>query len=382
MPVGTPVKLQEPAAPRLYRPELDALRFFAFLSVFIFHSLNVTASSKVGHVHLLGHVEILVQSASKFGLCLFFFLSAYLISTLLQIEKHNTNTIDLKAFYVRRTLRIWPLYFVYILGICLAHKLAPALGVTGPEIVLMLLFAGNWFFVWHGFTGSVIEHLWSISVEEQFYLLFPTLVRLLPGDQLRLISIGACALSLIATCMLAAGGAQVPTLWANSFTAALFFAGGSLLSTYTASPLKRQRKSRGLALLAVGSGLVLWLSAGALFRTGESRGLGVGLAVMSAYFIIALGCALILSGFLHLPLTLLPRPLVYLGKISYGLYVFHAIDIYLVRTFFTPYVRIPGSAMLLTFLITVGLAALSYRFFERPFLQLKRHFEVVPSRAV
>jgi peptidoglycan/LPS O-acetylase OafA/YrhL len=283
---GDPVIAREAVVPRLYRPELDALRFFAFLSVFIFHSLNVTLTSKVAHIHLLAALEGVVQSASKFGLSLFFFLSAYLISTLLNIEKHNTQTIDLRAFYMRRALRIWPLYFAYIVAICLLQKVVPRFAVTAPQIALMLLFAGNWFFARHAPSGSVIEHLWSISVEEQFYLIFPTLVRLLPGNQLRRISIGGCALSLLATFSLATLGAHGFSIWTNSFTTVLFFAGGSLLSTYTDSPLLRRKKSPGLALLAVAIGLLLWLGGGAMFRMGDGHGLAYGLMTMSAYLIV------------------------------------------------------------------------------------------------
>src|SRR5580658_4566258 len=98
-----------------YRPELDVLRFFAFLAVFLFH-FNHPAEFYVQHgipraiaVGATSFVE-----AGVFGVDLFFVLSAYLITELLLREKDLCGSLDVKGFYLRRILRIWPLYFFYI----------------------------------------------------------------------------------------------------------------------------------------------------------------------------------------------------------------------------------------------------------------------------
>lgn len=87
---------QARTAQRFYRPELDAIRFLAFSLVFIHHLLGVeTPLSKA------------VLETSALGMCLFFFLSSYLITELLQREKQSSGRVHLQAFYVRRALRIW-----------------------------------------------------------------------------------------------------------------------------------------------------------------------------------------------------------------------------------------------------------------------------------
>ena len=91
-----------------YRPELDAVRFVAFFAVFCHHLLPKITGA---YPHLV--------RACGFGLPLFFVLSAYLIGELLLREKEQYQTIDLRAFYIRRILRIWPLYFFALLVGCL-----------------------------------------------------------------------------------------------------------------------------------------------------------------------------------------------------------------------------------------------------------------------
>src|SRR5580704_10177801 len=98
-----------------YRPELDALRFFAFLAVFLFH-FNRPVDLYVQH----GIPRVVALTATSliqggvFGVDLFFVLSAYLITELLIREKEVCGSLDVKGFYLRRILRIWPLYFFAI----------------------------------------------------------------------------------------------------------------------------------------------------------------------------------------------------------------------------------------------------------------------------
>jgi peptidoglycan/LPS O-acetylase OafA/YrhL len=366
------------ASGRYYRPELDALRFFAFFAVFLFHGLNDSQSAHLSSTPWLFHAEEIFKMSCRFGLSMFFFLSSYLITILLRLEKQKTGTIHLKAFYVRRALRIWPLYFAYLLLICLLRKVAPVFQVHPLEITLMLLFAGNWYFCWHRFAYSVLVHLWSISVEEQFYLLFPSAARAASIHWLRRGALALGALALLLTFLLVARGASNSGIWANSFVEAIFFAGGTYFATHAS--LTEQRKSLARAIIAVLGGFGLWLIAGALWiMSGVGSSLYAG-EFMFSFFLVAVGCSSILWGFLHLPLALLPRPLIYLGKISYGLYVFHALMQYVSRILVSRYTHIPGFSLLAALLLTIAAATLSYEYFEKPFLRLKSRFEVVHSR--
>ncbi len=107
---------------RFYQPELDGLRFYAFLGVFVFHTLPGQAAFYRG-LHLpLPWLWGAVAKSGGAGVDLFFALSAFLITSLLLRERGQTGEISLRQFYIRRILRIWPLYFVVVaLGIVLAH---------------------------------------------------------------------------------------------------------------------------------------------------------------------------------------------------------------------------------------------------------------------
>jgi peptidoglycan/LPS O-acetylase OafA/YrhL len=378
LPDSSPSKVGQPS--RFYRPELDALRFFAFLAVFLFHALNDSPSSKLASMHWVAIAESIFQESCRFGLCLFFFLSSYLITALLQLEKLRTGTVNLRSFYIRRVLRIWPLYFAYLLLICLLHKTAPEFSVNTVQIALMLVFSGNWYFVWHGFPASVINHLWSISVEEQFYLLFPSVSRQASNSALKLICFVLSVLALATSFVLVRFGTPEYGVWANSFVEALFFAAGALFSTRNS--LSTPNKSLTRALVSTFSGFTLWLTAGFIWRLPAAPTTAHAVAVAASYLVVAIGCTLILWGFLHMPLYLLPKTVIYLGRISYGLYVFHELMMYLTRRFFSRYVHVPGSALLVELLLTIGVATLSYEYFEKPFLRLKGRFEVIHSRAV
>src|ERR1700756_2077047 len=101
---------------RFYRPELDALRFFAFSAVFVDHMRLPQTEDYIAH-HAPPMAAELINSALSagiFGVPLFFLLSAFLITSLLLREKEETGTLRVRAFYLRRILRVWPLYFVFL----------------------------------------------------------------------------------------------------------------------------------------------------------------------------------------------------------------------------------------------------------------------------
>jgi peptidoglycan/LPS O-acetylase OafA/YrhL len=95
-----------------YRPELDALRFFAFMCVFSFHRMDYVPTDPVHDPWLFR-----IGNVGPFGVPVFFLLSAFLITELLLRERERTGRIHIKAFYIRRILRIWPLYFVAFFGL-------------------------------------------------------------------------------------------------------------------------------------------------------------------------------------------------------------------------------------------------------------------------
>lgn len=113
---ATPIALDELATARVqrfYLPELDVLRFFAFLAVFLQHAFQHTPAFYYPGTHpdARGALVAILAWSGGYGVDLFFVLSAFLITQLLLREQEVTGTLDVERFYIRRILRIWPLYF-------------------------------------------------------------------------------------------------------------------------------------------------------------------------------------------------------------------------------------------------------------------------------
>ncbi len=118
----------------------------------------------------------LVGNVGPFGVPVFFLLSAFLITELLLRERDATGRIHVGAFYIRRILRIWPLYFAAFFGLALLNHFVPGVGTSEPLACLAFtFFAGNWYILHHGWIAGSVDPLWSISVEEQFYIAIPLL---------------------------------------------------------------------------------------------------------------------------------------------------------------------------------------------------------------
>ena len=171
------------------------------------------------------------------GMCLFFMLSSYLITELLLRERATTGRVHIEAFFIRRILRIWPLYFA-----CLALAVITGFIWTNFRFPLRclaayLLLAGNWYNVLIGRVDSPWQPLWSINVEEQFYLLWPFLarasVRYLWAVSIATFPIAALALAYWAG-KVTDGPYGIP-IWFNSFVQFQYFGLGAYsLSFYAA----------------------------------------------------------------------------------------------------------------------------------------------------
>ncbi len=117
-----------PPPVRYYRPELDALRFLAFLGTFAFHCMDFVPTDRVHDVW-----SWRIGTIGAFGVPVFFLLSAFLITELLLREASNTGRVHVSAFYVRRILRIWPLYFAVFAGLVVLNKVLPGVSTDDPR---------------------------------------------------------------------------------------------------------------------------------------------------------------------------------------------------------------------------------------------------------
>jgi peptidoglycan/LPS O-acetylase OafA/YrhL len=367
---------------RFYRRELDGLRFVAFLVVFWHHALPQVVSGWQGYGLSEGVASWLAAAtiSGGHGVDLFFALSSYLITELLLREQEQFGVLSPGKFLVRRALRIWPLYFAFLF---LCSGIVPGFRfkLTHSELLAFVLMVGNWHVVWFGFPTAVAAPLWSISVEEQFYLAWPWLLR--RGGRRRLLVVCAAmiAIALGVRTFLALRATPHPGVWCNTFARLDAIALGALVAAWD--------RARPLALAPAPRAALLVLAP--LVVVAVTHFVPVSLPNASvhhiwSYLVIDLAAAALLVASLRpagSPRGVLgSSAFVYLGRISYGLYVFHALGLKLAGS---AVVRVLGpTPIVLRSLVglglTIALASLSYYALERPFLKLKAKFARVASR--
>lgn len=360
------------------------LRFFAFLCIFLLHTIHIPKrwsgfSFQVGRAALAGFA---------FAVPLFFFLSAFLITTLLEIEIESRGRVHLAAFYVRRILRIWPLYFAYYLLGCL---LSLTLGARNPEALHLgwpaardfALFIGNWHILHTNWANvGIFGILWSVCIEEQFYAVCPLVLRYCSKSGVMLVNTTALLVSWVSCVVLQAHHVPNIVFWANTFVHLQFLAAGGLFAFL----LRRRKLDLPMALrpLAFLVGLVFWIWPNIPWFATRLHMALFGMLIQ--YLSILVGCVCIFAAVYALPSALVSRRLVNLGKISYGLYVLHQICVLSILSLLTPLgfgTHTYGHVLmrsLLSFILSLTVASLSYRYLELPFLELKERFTFVRSR--
>jgi peptidoglycan/LPS O-acetylase OafA/YrhL len=361
---------------RFYYPELDCLRFFAFFAVFIFHTLPHEADYYSARNIPFAALIASVSRAGSFGVDLFFLLSAYLITELLLREKEAFGHVHLRSFYLRRILRIWPLYFLAIfIGISLTF-VDPDQHFPAKYVLAFMLLSGNWLQSLVGAPGSVMNSLWSVSFEEQFYLLWPTAIsKLRSAKSLLFVSLGLFGIS--------EAGRLILLRYARHSEVAIFtntvarldpLALGIVIAVLTRSrPLSLTWIARSVLLTV---GITTWLIAGHYFSMTRAF-------MLIGYPAMAIGAGLIFLSVLGSGVA--PFWLRYLGKISYGLYVYHLLGLYLVYHAIGSYAKNFHKFLVFWWgglALTLVMAALSYRLIESPFLRLKERYALVKSRPV
>ena len=353
-----------------YIPQLDGLRFLAFLGVFVAHATNAIGELPTGSVGWY-HAEWWGRSAllaGNLGVALFFVLSSYLITSLLVREEDTTGRIDVPAFWVRRILRIWPLYFGFV------FTYAAFGGLSGRMLTAFSVFSGNWAMVAWSESARLAHPLWSVSVEEQFYLAWPLVLAALSRRLRRHAAFSLIAMAVVARYALFAAGASTTSAWLNTFSHLDAIGIGALVALGPRIPMKTVVRGA----LGAASVLALVVCAGVVwFEVMQPPTIYLRTGTAGVATFVFLGAAVACGGLLLATLAgsawLSWPAIAYLGQISYGLYVFHTTAIWLVADWWWPW------RLLTAFALTVAIAALSYRYFELPFLRLKSRFTYVTS---
>ncbi len=360
------------SAPRTYHYELDVLRCFGFLGVFCHHSFPHDPAFYTA-MRLPAALARLIAGAGMagaLGVDLFFLLSAYLVTNSFLHEREKTGTLRVGAFYRRRALRIWPLYLFFLL---LAESLTWLVSWQhiGWRAGLAFLFmVGNWWIIFVGFPSSVIFPLWAVSVEEQFYAVWPWLARKLSRRNLVVAAIVLLVVSNATRVYLGLHNTWEQRMWTNTLARLDPFAVGILLAIALGGKAPRFSRLARLGLLFAGLACY-WLAANYWLIKMDPLTLT---RVVIGYPVAALGACLLLLATLSDSAPFAPRPLVYLGKISYGLYVFHVVGLMVTdltihhqTSSFGRYVMRNSVALALA----IVFATLSYYLLEKPFLRKK-----------
>ncbi len=373
---------------RYYKPELDVLRLCAFLFVFFVHRLDL-APIDPSKYYWAYHISLV----GNYGVPLFFFLSAFLITELLSREQVKFGAINVKSFYIRRMLRIWPLYFVFFFGIVLLTSSTSVFGTTIPfnAQLAFTFFSGNWYITFNKWQSYCINPLWSVSVEEQLYILLPLVIFFTGKKGLKIFSF--CAF--IIAYMVIVYYALRPTekfsgQWTNSFVQFQFFAAGILLSVYLKGWQPKWSLLPRIVLFLIG--YASWLVASMVCEiNADSPHMATMTQSITGWLLILVGVICFFMSLYGTAARFMPKILVYLGRISYGLYVCHISMYWIVFSIFknelTEWSGLIGMSewkneigILIALIAALSFATLSYHFFEQPFLKLKKRFTLIQSR--
>lgn len=352
-----------------YLPALDGIRGFAFLLIFALHAL-VSLLPVLGSFREASPIFAALLEIGREGVPLFFVLSAYLVTTILLGERKATGRIDVRAFLVRRALRLLPLYYLLLL------VTAPLFAARTPGYPWYLLLSGDLFHMIHGasFTGGALVFLWSIGVEEKFYLVWSaTLARLSPRHVVA-VAVGVIVFAWIYRLALSPFVPRQVMLYGplgylDCFGLGILVAVGRL-----SPPRLFGRPVSGFAALGLYlSGLLIVKTFGwTVLATIPIRDFGEAVA---SGFTALLSAGLILAVKDDVRGWAVWPPLRRVGKVSYGAYLFHTIVLVsLARLPIPPASPIGLLTKIVALAITLGLALLSFRYIESPFLRLQSRF--------
>jgi peptidoglycan/LPS O-acetylase OafA/YrhL len=340
-------------------PALDGLRGIAILLVITHHQL-IPVSLKAGFL----------------GVDLFFVLSGFLITTLLLREFNATNSISLKNFYARRVLRLAPALVIYLaVTLLVTHQLHPELFAQQIRLVgLSLAYLTNWRMAL-GWDSSLdpTAIIWSLSIEEQFYLLWPPILVLALSLRIKRTEIAiALALLIIGIAVhrssLLTSGTDLNRMYYGTDTRADAPLVGCLIALISTWRVSSGRLKAALNLSAVGfAGLLVYLVATLTFT---DRFLYRG-----GYTLVACASGILIWNIADSPTSILAKvlswyPLRWFGLISYGLYLWH----WLLLRSVSFYWLAGGLDAWVRCLAAISVSAFSFYFVERQFTKLKTRF--------
>lgn len=390
---------------KTYFEYLDALRCLAFLLVFYAHTGTIFSGVSVTSDFPL-NLWMKFTVYGSYGVNFFFVLSGFLITFLLLKEKQSTGTVTISKFYLKRILRIWPVYFAtfivgaFVLPFLISESTYSVLTMTNPimsfeTLSYFLFFLGNFYQgLGLGIASLSIGILWSVCIEEQFYLVWPWIVKWCTTRKLLLVTLLLVSLSLL-----------YKFIWAEDrlanyylpWSVGMDLGFGALLGIGYFLNKKREVTKYSLIVFTVGIVLIAITAAFTYSNTAILKSSIVDILRLVKTPLIDCIFILTLLFFvertnsfykqhkhpllqtLHTSAKKVGNATIYLGKISYGLYAYHTICLMLVASLFykigflsmdvsrTAFFTTIGSS----FILTVTVAHLSSKYMEKYFTNLK-----------
>ncbi|MDU9277428.1 acyltransferase family protein [Staphylococcus pseudintermedius] len=352
---------RKPITPR-YMPGLDGVRAVAVIAIIIYH-LNPQW-----------------LSGGFLGVDTFFVISGYLITSLLLTEYHNTGKIELMSFWLRRVKRLIPAVLFLVMGVIVLSLIFMPMEIqkVRADSIAAIFYVSNWWYIMQNvdyfkqFAVQPLKHLWSLAIEEQFYLVFPIVLLSLLSFIRRLKSIRIIFLILLVISMIAMMVLYVP----NENVARVYFGTDTRIQTLL----------MGVLLALVWPPFQLKAKVNRQMRTMIDTAGVVGLAILficfkfvsetnsilyyGGFFLISTVTLLVIASSVHpsgyFAKFLGNKVFTFIGSRSYSLYLWHYPIIVLIHHQFVQG-QIPPLVYVVEILLMVLMAEFSYKFIEQPF---------------
>ena len=363
LPEPNPTKGSNGAFRFQHIPELDGFRGLAILLVLIgryweFHGWSSNARN-------------LAQSIAHLGVLLFFVLSGFLITGLLYRERSLTGSISFKRFYIRRALRLLPAFFLFLATVAVLVRLGLVTDVPKIEFLECLLYLRN--ILGHSLS---LGHIWSLSLEEQFYILWPITFLLLPRKHAATIVAWICF-----AFMIWRGLAIAFRLF--SYEHGIFYVRpyfrfdsiliGCLIALWLGSSASAYTRLKKFAQGPWSA--VLWVALFFWATLGEALSRALHITICEILGAVVLACVVLRSDSFMAKICR-ARWLCYVGTISYSLYLWQDLFISTDPPSWGLLRELP-----LAFVVPLAIAIASYHFMERPILRLKNRLAPEPRIA-